>query len=341
MRDVARTGLVQLARQALCGICLVLAVLAPVATSPASETGALTFAPRRVSGTGGEVLLIDGARASDIRRVWFGSTESPSLAFVPELGMTVLVPSSELDRGERHWSTRVRVELADGSTRNLGRLGIDGYPRYRGRRDPVGGSFGYQDASGVPHFEMQFSSWSERIDKHRLRYRYQVRNRTTGAVRVNWATLELLGLPGGWEVELGPESTARFTFVGDGPAVDAMTESQVEGTFVSGLSAWAGLALVPASKAPHVAVPENVTSFEDTDGSEVVQWTHPDPTSLDRIDVLVASAEDREGYIIRLEPDATSVRIPPEGLTRGVNGVAVSAQSFGFGSRYILLGVVR
>lgn len=341
MRDLARPGLMGRSRRGLRGICFVLAVLAPIATSPASEAAALTFAPRRVSGTGGEVLLIRGARASDIRRIWFGDTESPSIAFVPELGMTALVPSSELDRGEHRRSTRVRAELADGRTCHLGRLGIQGYPRYQGRGDAVGGAFGYQDAAGKRHLEMEFSSWAQRIDAQRTRYRYQVRNRTSGVVRVNWATLELLGLPGGWEVELGPESTARFTFVGDGRPVDAMRESQVEGSFVSGLHAWAGFALVPASKAPHIAAPENVTSFEDTDGSEVVQWTHPDPAALDNIDVLVASAEDRAGYIIRLEPDVTSVRIPAEGLRRGVNGIGVTAQSFGFGSRYILLGVTR
>lgn len=320
---------------------LPLVLLLSGSASPGSETGRLRFSPRRVQGSGGEVLLIKGARASEVLRVWFGETESPSTALVPGLGMAALVPSSNLARGEPGSRVPVRVELADGSTRRLGRLRVDGYPKYDGKGDATGGAFGFIDEFGVRHTEMEFSSWAKRIDAQKTRYTYEVRNRTTGVVRVTWATLELIGLPGGWEVSIGPESSVRLTLDADGPAVEGGRQSVVEGTFGSGINSWAGFALLPASMAPIVAAPENVTSFQDTDGSEVVQWTHPDPSSLDSIDVIVESAQDPEGFLLRLPPDTTSVRIPPELLNPGLNGVAVTAGAYGFGSQYVLLGVVR
>ena len=99
--------------------------------------------------------------------------------------------------------------------------------------------------------------------------------------------------------------------------------------------------MVPATAIPDIAPVEDLTRSTDGDGNEVLQWTHPDPGSLDGIYVYVESYDDQEGIGYGLGPAETTLTIPSADIGPGLSGVEVVPHKWGNGGRYSIVGVVR
>jgi len=278
--------------------------------------------------------------------VRFGDRESPALNWREGRGLEVVVPSGYLDRGQNRKVVPVRAEMDDGSTRSLGRFLYQGYPRYF-PRDRPGGACGTADTTRrrpVEHLEVRHSSQAVRLRGDTWRYRYTIENLTDSPLDFRWRLFEILGLPGGWTGTLLPHTSATVEREADGLPVEASGSLEMTGDGLVGCAFFGSLdggGLVPASSIPYIAPVEDLTHFTDPDGNEVLQWTHPDPASLDGIDLYAESLDD-EGWGTGLASTETTFTIPADWFSSpGLWGMAVVAYKWSNGARYQIVGTVR
>ncbi len=298
-------------------------------------TGALRLSPRRAPHDDPGVALLQGTRALEVRRLWFGDRPSPARA--PDLsgGTTFGIPPG--DPGAR---VPVAAEFEDGSRRRLGRFRYDDALFPPGTRTLVTGGGAYCHRAADPEAWTTVASTHSRVERLRdgsFLYAWSAANASEGTLTLRWDLLLLLGRKGPF-LTLGPGEVFEETLVSterpirhETPAsVDALPGCLPDSDGEEGAS-WAGYAWMPRSLVPGGRAPRNLRVFSTGTGSSLVTWEPPEGPVPERYALVyrfVRSGNDGESwYLSRWEhitpPDSTEAKV---GLVkRGVVSICVRA----------------
>lgn len=251
-----------------------------------SRGGPLHIDGRRGSFEDPGVVRLRGARAFDVRKVWFGRKESPAIARGVGQEMTVAVPA-----GEVRTRVRVRAEMADGSLRSMGTFRYDDPLFPRGTRVIHAGGSTYCETGPLDDpksLTLTTQSTVERLRDGTFAYRWTVNNPFTGTVTIQWDALRLLGLPDASTIVLGPGETfvkeridaARPRIRAGQASVDARPGCRPG---EEGGASWYDPTYLPASALPVPGPLRNVRVFPYSDTSNLVTWDDPETGPPERV----------------------------------------------------------
>lgn len=258
-------------------ILLLAALLVPIdAPAAANRGGRLRLDLRHGDFQDPGVVLLRGARAWEVRRVWFGETESPAAAPGEPPGVTVAVPPGVLRS-----RVPVRAELEDGSLQRIGtfRYVAALFPRGRNLVAVGSGQTCYLDGAGGDELGSARTSSSVTLRKDgSFLYSYRLTNTFPSEVTILWSSLEALGYPGGISATLGPGESRLVELEDSSPPVlmeRAASADRRPGCSTADPDApvsWYGGAYLPASRLPANGPPRNLQSY----GGGLLAWEDPE-----------------------------------------------------------------
>jgi hypothetical protein len=302
---------------------LVLSVGAGAEDVP-SRGGPIRLALRRGSFEDPGVVQVRGARAFDVRRMWFGENESPAVSPGEVQGMTVAVPP-----GAPRSRVRVRAEMADGRIAAVGTFRYDD-PLFPGgtREIEAGGVLGclVGDPPDVRSLDVRTLSGVRRLRDGTFSYRYLTGNPFTGTVTFHWDVMERLGFPGGLMATLGPGEAFETE------RIDASRPVFVEGTAGvdgrpgcgpgnEGEAAWYSTAWLPAAALPPIGPLRNVRVIPAGDGASIVAWEDPESGPPERVAITVRYVK-ASGYVPRGEHRFREYVTAPGATSAGIGYVS-------------------